>query len=317
MAVKSIALNKIIFSEVALRETKDEAVQAMKEDILKRGLLNLMTVSDNGDGTYTIIDGGHRTKALQELAEEGKWTPEQEFQIKEKMSDVAILKDQLSGNFNRTGTTNKEAIRAMHRIATETDLTMQEIADEAGLTLAYVQKLFKTLRLPDSVQDAVAENKITVTNFIALSDLAGKVDEDELIEEWVVKAGEETAKDFALSVQEEIDRIKEEAKGGERKAPEFVVKKKLISKDELEALLVKAEADFIANSNPTNEAIMNLMKTIWSIDEASVAEQKAAWDKKESDKEAKKAARKAERETAKREEMIKSLEADGHVVTKA
>jgi len=315
--IQKIALEKVIFLPEALRGQDEEKVAHYKEDILRRGLLNLMTVSDNGDGTFTVTDGGHRTKALQELASEGKWEKEWTYQIKSGMTDMDILADQLSGNHNRSNNTNKETINAIHRIATQSNMTFKQIAEKAGMTEAYLKKLMKTTRLPESVQDAVSENKVSIANFISLSNLAGRVPEDELLDEWVTLAGEQTAKDFSIAIQNHLDKLREEAKGGEKKAVDFEVKKKLISREALEELLVKAETDFNANSNKVTEAKLILMQTIWSIDEKSIADQRAAWDAKQAEKAAKAEERKRLREEEKKKELLDTVKEMGYDVTNA
>ena len=316
MEVKKVNLNEINFSEIALRthNFEEDHIRSLADDIIARGLLNLPTITPVKDGKFIVTDGARRMTALKLLLKEGKIDVVQPFQIKPPQAELDTLADMIAGNAQIRKTANKQYIEALYRLATETEIGLEALSTKVGMSVEYILKLFKTLRLPDEILVQAEKGEVSISNLITLSDLAGKVTQEDL-EDWVDQAKTTTAKDFAVAVADELTAIKE-ANKGERKEPIFEVKKRLRSKEELEMLLIQCETAFQKAGNPVNEARYNLMKEIFSIDEKSVTQQKADWDKKQADKEKKKEERKAAREKAKLEEMKEQLEKDGYQIVK-
>jgi len=314
---KQVDLNKIMFSEIALRthNTEDENIIELANDILTRGLLNVPTIVPNKEkeGFYIVTDGARRVTALKKLLTEGKIDKMVNFQIKNQQSDLDTLSDMVAGNFNIKKTANKQYIEALYRLATEGSLSIDALAKKAGIGSTYMLKLFKSLRLPEDVLKKAETNKITIANLISLSELHS-LPQDEL-EIWVEKASKTPAKQFALDVATELDSIREATKGI-KKEKKFELTPKLIGKEDLRAKLIKTEQDYLKQKTPVNEARYNLMKELYQIDEKSAIIRKAEWDKKEKEAKDAKEIRKNKREESKIEEVKASLEKQGYKISK-
>jgi len=313
----TVSLNKIRVLESALRSHKptEGHIIELAKDILKRGLLNVptLTKSKEEEGYYILTDGARRLCALQLLLEQGKIDEMQPFKIKDAQSELETLADQIAGNVQSMKTTNRKYIEALFKLASEGKMSAKKLADKAGMSTVYMFKLFKTLRLPEDVLAQAEAGKVSVSNLISLSDLVGKVGEEDLLD-WVERAKTEKAKDFSIHVVEEVDIIRKREREGEKKEPVFELVPKLLSKEQLQILRVQYENAFNKTPNPVNEAKNELMKLIWQIDEKSAKTQKDEWEKKQAEKEQSKADRKKKREEAKLEDIIKDVKEAGFEV---
>jgi ParB-like chromosome segregation protein Spo0J len=314
---KSIDLNRIGFSEIALRThaMTDENVIELADEIMERGLLNVPTVVpvSGKEGYYIVTDGARRVTALKLLLSQGKIDKMCNFQVKAPQDDLSTLSDMIAGNFNIKQTAKTQYIEALYRLATESNLKIDELAKKAGIGTVYMLKLFKSLRLPETILKMAESGKVTIANLISLSELHALPQED--LELWVEKASRTSAKQFAVDVATELDTIREAAKGI-KKERKFELTEKLLSKEDLRAKFIKVEQEYLKIKNPINEARLNIMKEIYQIDERSAIARKAEWDKIEKEREDKKNARKANREKAKIEEVTASLEKQGFKIVK-
>ena len=317
MEIKKIKISQLMFTEAALRahSSEDENIIELAADIIARGLLNLPTVVAQEDGTYIVTDGARRSTALQLNLANGLCEDEVTVQVKPSQSDLETLADQFAGNATVVKTTNKDYINALYTLATEGEMSIKKLAKKVGKSPKYINQLFKTLRLPEEILDAAEAGSVSVSNLITLSELSGKVDDNELAE-WTKKAATETAADFSVMVEDEKETIRE-AKKAERQggSVEFAPKQKFIGKDALLEMLADADDSFTKDGNKVNEAILNTLKKTMSLDEESVAAQKDEFEQKLADREAKKEARKAERESKSVEEMEAKLKEAGYDVT--
>ena len=317
LEIKKVSLNKVGFMDEALRSHKieDEHVQQRADDIMERGLLNLPTITPSPviDGEYVVTDGACRTMALKLLFSQGKWPEMQNFQIKPKQSVLETLADQIAGNVQTLKTTNKAYIQALFKLATEGKYKADELAKKAGMTKEYMFKLFKTLRLSEEILTLAEAGKVTISNLISLSDLSGKVDEEEMVD-WVKKAEKATAKDFSIDVVKRLDDIRKEKAGLPKAEAVFRPVKKLLSKQELEALYIRCDNAFVEKPSKENEVRFNLMKEIFQFTEKDIEAQRQEYEQKKEEKEKAKEIRKEKRDADKLEEYKKKLEESGFSV---
>jgi ParB/RepB/Spo0J family partition protein len=317
MEIKKIKISQLTFTEAALRAhtVEDDNIIELAADILVRGLLNLPTVVATEDGNFIVTDGARRSTALILNLSNKLCADEVTVQVKPSQSDLETLADQFAGNATVLKTTNKDYINGLYTLATEGNMSLAKLAKKVGKSKEYINRLFKTLRLPEEIIDAAEAGSVPVGNLITLSELSGKVSDDELAD-WVIKAGTEKASDFAILVEDEKETIRE-ARKADRKGQtiEFEAKQKFVGKDKLLIMLNDADQAFTAEGSKANEAVLNTMKVIFGLDEESIAEQKANFEEKMADREAKKVARKAERESKSTEEMTSKLEEAGYTVT--
>jgi ParB/RepB/Spo0J family partition protein len=310
MKTQTIKISQIVFAEVALRThtVEDDHIIELANEIEERGLLNLPTLTENGEGGYIITDGARRCTALKLLLDEKRIPDTMNAQIKPKQSAIDTLADQFAGNANIKPSTNKEYINGLYKLSTEGNYSLEQLAKKVGKTVSYIQRLFKTLKLPVEVMEAAEKSKVSIANLISLSELVGRITDDELLD-WVKTASDQNATDFSVTVSDEKDTIiaaaREERKG---KSVEFAPKEKFIGKDDLVLMLADAEAAYASDASAINEAIVNIMRKIFSLDEKSIAAQKAEYDLKQKEKADKAEARKEERESKKAEDAESAIE---------
>jgi hypothetical protein len=180
---------------------------------------------------------------------------------------------------------------------------MDELAKTTGFTKERLLQLFKSIRLPGSILEAATEEKVSIGNLITMSELAGKVSEEDLMDEVLPKAASQTTAEFAITVVEMLDAIKA-SKAGVVVDKTFEPKAKLKSKDEIE-LRIAGELDEVAAET---------LKWVISLDSTSVAIQKAEWDKKQKDADDAKQKRKNDRLLKQLEEKKAELAAAGLII---
>lgn len=301
--VQTVKLSSIVRLEDALRtvDKKKETYIALKEDIAKNGVKDIFTVYDNGDGTFTLGNGDHRYTALCELHDEGRGSDEVEVRVEKKKSDREVLRAQVAGNATVTKTTNKNFIKAIYKLATgEENISLSDIAKDVGMTESYIMRLIKSLRLKDEVLEVCEKEGVSITNLITLADMAGKVEVEEIIEEYVPEAKAKTGKEFAIFIAEKLDELKAAAQGKE-KVEGYQHKPKLRTMDEIQ-LRIASEKDPVA---------LDTLKWVISSDEPTIEAAKLEWEAKKAERDKKRAERAAAREAEKQAEMVEKLKEQG------
>ena len=156
MEVVEIPIDKIIIPKRRARATFTPEQEAeLRASIEKHGFYIPILVSDNGDGTYTLIDGEHRIKIVKEMG----W---------EKIPAVIVEKDEkkirmlnILANTAR-GEQNPMDVAEVLRDAYEAGCSIEELAAAMGHTTSWV-KLYLTLtELPDVYKEALRTGKLKV-----------------------------------------------------------------------------------------------------------------------------------------------------------
>lgn len=316
-----VPIDNVDFSTISIRTHKPDSpdIIDLSNDIYKRGLINIPSIVKGAEeGRYVISDGSRRLTALKVCLKENKLHEDIadgccNFQLIELEDNIDILCTQLAGNVNVKQTGSREYIQALFHIATAKKYTMDELAIKAGMSEAYILKLFTTLKLPVEVYNMLHEDKVSVANTITLAKLKGKISDEDLIERFVPLAKEETSTKFAETVLEELDSIRASKTQEE---PKFELVPKLLPKDDLLILLAQAKGKFEADGNERNEERYQVFKEIFQIDEVSEAEKREEWEKKQEDKKLKAEERKKKRAEDKLDDQKVNLEKHGYIVSK-
>ena len=320
MKIELVLIDAITQISSALRtpEQTDGKIISLAKDISVRGLLNPFSVSAQPDGTYKLIDGAHRLTAIRLNRTNGVTGPDGDdfskvaVSVKEDMDDNQILADQIAANFNINKTTNMEYVRALYKITVNEDpttrISLDELSEKIGVSVQTILSWFKMLKLPENIGALVGKKLLSTANAIRLSDICRKVDEDEL-EALTEEAQTLPAAEFTAKVETRLKELRAGKKTSSE--PIFTPTKKLIAKAQLETLLDQAQTAFDQNGTVAEEAVLNLMKTIFSIDDKSVAEQKAAWDKAQADKKTRAASRASEKTAKQFVALAEELKAAG------
>ncbi len=129
----------------------DELVSSIRE----HGILVPLVVTPTGDGSYYIVAGERRFRAA------GQAGLDTVPAIVRQASDLQRMELGLIENIQRTDLNAVELAHAYQKLADEFSLTQEQIAQKVGKARPSVANTLRVLQLPDEVQHAIADGKIT------------------------------------------------------------------------------------------------------------------------------------------------------------
>lgn len=159
---------------------RDEGIDELKNSILKQGLLQPVVVRPAG-ARYQLILGERRLRATR--AAGLKTIPAQirSVESSEEMLELAILE-----NVHREDLTPIELAQAIVRLQQQYMLTQEVIAEKMGMSRAHVANLVRLLKLPQRIQGALTEGKLTMGHARALLSVVDEGEQLELFERFLV-----------------------------------------------------------------------------------------------------------------------------------
>lgn len=197
---------KILISKIKLNPQQprtvfgEEEMKTLSESIKSNGLEQPIQVKDNGDGTYTLVDGERRLRAHQLLGEK-----EIESFVKGKMTEensTELLISALAANLAHDGLNPVDEAVAYHKLRHPghgtKGMSVREIARACGTTTNNVYSKMKINGFTDEERELMKQGRLPV--------------EDEAI-------------DALLSVPDERQRIKISKRLAERNASTAIVRK--------------------------------------------------------------------------------------------
>lgn len=143
-----------------------EALEELKKSILTNGLIQPITVRKLGDGSYQLISGERRLRAIKDIGQ--NTIP---AYILEVVSDELMLAMALIENIQREKLNAIEIGQAYRRLMDECNLTQEQIADKVGKDRSTVANSVRLLKLPADIQNALIEEKISMGHARALINL--------------------------------------------------------------------------------------------------------------------------------------------------
>lgn len=133
----------------------EEYISELSESIRQIGVLQPISIEDAGDGTFYIISGECRTRASRRAGLE-----KVPVQLK-KYSDEKKLVVALIENIQRSDLNPVEEAQAYYRLMEIANLTQDQVAERVGKNRSTVANCLRLLRLPEDIQKALVEDKIT------------------------------------------------------------------------------------------------------------------------------------------------------------
>lgn len=152
----------------------EDAIQDLAASIAAHGLLQPIVVRLVKKGrreSYEIIAGERRFRALQLL----QWS-EVPVIIRDVIDDVALIEMALIENLRREGINEIERARGFQKLR-DGGREVGHIAKTIGITQPEVSNSLRLLKLPDNVQELVAEGSLSRSHGIALASLADHPDD--------------------------------------------------------------------------------------------------------------------------------------------
>lgn len=233
----NISLSNLIPDEAALRKTVEKNKREYQEllaSVLTDWVIKpiLVRPHPNQENTYILIDGLHRFEAASEAAaRQGislteATVPCRIISVHDKL-DVYRL--QLSANIQKVETKPVQILEHIQFMLAESEgrLTQTDIAKMINKSQGYISQILKLRKLVPEAKERVDSNKITASNAFQLA----KLPEEEQ-REWIDRAEEMDASDFATQVAVHLSNLRKEKK--QRVNPdEFTPIPKLLKKDDI------------------------------------------------------------------------------------
>lgn len=173
-----ISIEKIKPNKYQPREVFDEdAIKELADSIMEHGLVQPILVLPRGeDGYFEIVAGERRWRAAKQagLSE----IPAIIKPLSEKDSFIISLIE----NLQRRDLNPLEEAVAYKRLMTEFQLTQEELAKSVGKTRSGIANTIRLLQLPDSIQNALLENKITEGHARAIASINDREKQTMLLE---------------------------------------------------------------------------------------------------------------------------------------
>lgn len=180
--VQRVPLNRIRPSALQPRkEFAPEALQELADSIREQGIVQPLIVRERG-GFFELIAGERRWRAAQLL------NLSEVPVITREADDRSVLELALIENLQRENLNPLEEAVGYSQLAEQFQLTQEEIAVKVGKSRAVVANALRLLKLPQTVQGLLRDNRISVGHakvILGLTDAAHQT----LAAERVVKEG--------------------------------------------------------------------------------------------------------------------------------
>jgi ParB family chromosome partitioning protein len=138
-----------------------ESLEELAQSIKSSGLIQPLIVAPEGDG-YKIIVGERRWRAAQKIGLKKIPVLIRTIPIEQEL-EVSLIE-----NLQREELNPIEIAHAYQKLIQELDYTQQQIADKVGKDRTSVTNYLRLLRLPQEIQDELAENRISMGHARAL-----------------------------------------------------------------------------------------------------------------------------------------------------
>ncbi|HLA38525.1 MAG TPA: ParB/RepB/Spo0J family partition protein [Candidatus Glassbacteria bacterium] len=171
---QSVALADIVPNRFQPRRSfEPESIEELAASIRAQGLIQPVVVNDRRDGTYELISGERRVRAVRTLG----W--KQIPALIRQVTEAQLLEMTLVENLQREDLNPIEEARGYERLAQEFSLTQAQIAEQVGKDRATVANTVRLLRLPEVIQQAVAGGALSAGHarqLLAVEDDAERIE---------------------------------------------------------------------------------------------------------------------------------------------
>lgn len=143
------------------------SLEELKESIARYGLLQPLVVRELSDGSYELIAGERRLRALKLLGWEK--APAVLYRREDERIELALIE-----NLQRENLSPIEEARAFLHLMDTLGLTQEELADRIKKSRPYVANKVRLLHLPEEIQELLLEGKLTEGHARALLALGSR-----------------------------------------------------------------------------------------------------------------------------------------------
>jgi ParB family transcriptional regulator, chromosome partitioning protein len=157
----------------------DDAIEDLKRSILAKGVLQPVLVRRNGE-RFQLIVGERRWRASRAAGLDHIPALVRESASDEDMLELAVLE-----NLQREDLNPIEVAHAILKLQTTCSLTQEAVADKLGVSRAHVANTVRLLKLPQHIQSALCDGKITAGHARVLLGIADTKEQTELFEHFL------------------------------------------------------------------------------------------------------------------------------------
>jgi ParB family chromosome partitioning protein len=136
---------------------KPEELQELAESIKQHGILQPLLVTEKTDGNYELIAGERRYRASKIAGLTTVPVMIKKIEAQEKL-EIALIE-----NIQRQDLNALEEAFAYKRLMEEFGLTQEEVAEKVGKSRPTVANTVRLLDLPNAIQTALVEGKISMS----------------------------------------------------------------------------------------------------------------------------------------------------------
>jgi ParB family chromosome partitioning protein len=148
------------------RNFNEEEINSLAESIRSQGLLQPVLVRKKENGTYEIISGERRFRALIVLGKD-----KIPCLIKPNLSDREMMEMALVENIQREDLNEIEKAEAYQKLLQEYDYTHEQLAKQVGKSRTVITNALRLLGLPEEIRQMVRMNIVTMGHARALLSL--------------------------------------------------------------------------------------------------------------------------------------------------
>ena len=231
----------------------EEALQDLADSIKEHGVFQPIIIKKSIKG-YEIIAGERRYRASK-IAGLTKIPAIIRNFTDEQMMEIALLENLQRENLNAI----EEAI-AYKKMIQNLGITQEELAKKVGKSRSHVTNIIGLLRLPQEVQQLVADSKITMGHARALSKLESeeemKVLANKIIDEHLpVRQTEEDLSSDKIEKKVKISRVNNNSNTREFKYVEDLLRDKLDTKVRIKEKKIEISFTNVADLNRILEVL--------------------------------------------------------------
>jgi len=187
------------------KEFKEDALEELADSIKKHGLIQPITVRYLGEKRFELISGERRLRAskLAGLEEIPSYIRE--------VDDEQMIAFALIENIQREELNPLEVAMGYMRLMEECSYTQGEVAERVGKNRSTVTNMIRLLQLPDFLQAALRDEKISAGHARSLINVEKESDQKSLLKKII---------DKSLSVRQTEDLVRSLDKKKEQKKPD-------------------------------------------------------------------------------------------------
>ena len=157
------------------RHFNPEELQSLADSVKKHGILQPIIVTEKVEGNYELVAGERRWRAAK-LAGLANMPAIVKILPDEEKLEIALVE-----NIQREDLNAIEEAFAYRRLIDEFGLTQEQVAEKVGKSRSAVANVVRLLELPDEVQKALIEKRVSMGQARALLALKSRTEQLEML----------------------------------------------------------------------------------------------------------------------------------------